>query len=109
MRPIESSPVTGGETGNFERLLLCASLHNQILQLCGTTFASTKRAANRNVYRKSVHLSPQIQTPTSVQCIGKQRHLLHSVSCGLHFALAAFQDILQARSARSGRICVSAV
>src|SRR5271156_2365366 len=79
--PIQRSPVPAVEAGNLDRLLLCASLRNKVRQSCGATLASTKHTANRYVYRESPHLSPQILTPTSLQHIVEQRHLLSPTTC----------------------------
>src|ERR1700683_3006113 len=45
--PIQRSPVTGAETGNLDRLLLCASLRNKVRQSSGATLASTKHPPKR--------------------------------------------------------------
>jgi hypothetical protein len=44
---IQSTPVTGGKAGNLKRLLLCASLRYEVLQLRSAAFARKKRSANR--------------------------------------------------------------
>src|ERR1700733_1894293 len=47
------------------------------------------------MYRESPHLSPQIQTPTRLQHIAEQRHLLSPTTCFFGARLAC-QNILQA-------------